>query len=87
MFMLYILKQKSKDFVVEEQLPFVPSGKGDAFFVYFEKQNLTTMEVISHLCRELHISRLTLGFAGLKDKDAITRQWVSIYKSALKKLG
>ncbi len=84
--MLFSFKQKSQDFIVEESLPFKLSGKGDAFFVYFEKRNLTTMDIIDFLCKELNISRLSLGFAGLKDKDAITRQWVSIYKSALKKM-
>ena len=85
--MLFSFKQKSQDFIVEEQLPFELSWTGDAFFVYFEKRNLTTMEVIDFLCKELKISRMTLGFAWLKDKDAITRQRVSIYKSALKKIG
>lgn len=84
--MLYSFKQKSQDFIVEEQLPFKLDGKGDAFFVYFEKRNMNTMDVVKHLCKELEISRLTLGIAWLKDKDAITRQWISIYKSALKKM-
>lgn len=84
---LFLFKQKSFDFIVEEILPFKLSGKGDAFFVYFEKQNMTTMEVINHLCRELKISRLTLGVAWLKDKDAVTRQRISIYQSALKRIG
>lgn len=84
--MLFSFKQKSQDFIVEEKLPFTLSGKGDAFFVYFEKRNLTTMDIINFLWKELGLSRMTLGFAWLKDKDAITRQWVSIYKSALKKI-
>ena len=84
---LFLFKQKSFDFIVEEKLPFALSGKGDAFFVYFEKQNITTMDVINFLCKEFNFSRLTLGVAWLKDKDAITRQWISIYKSALRKIG
>ena len=84
---LFLFKQKSFDFIVEEKLPFKLTGKGDAFFVYFEKQNQTTMGIINYLCKELKISRLTLGVAGLKDKDAITRQWISIYQSALKRIG
>lgn len=44
------------------------------------------MEIIQFLCQRFNISRMTLGIAGLKDKDAITRQWISIYKSALSKL-
>ena len=45
------------------------------------------MDVVNHLCNTCNISRLTLGIAGLKDKKAITRQRICIYKSALKKLG
>ena len=84
---ILLFKQKSQDFIVEEQLPFNLAGKGDAFFVFFEKRNKTTMEVVEHLCKTCNISRLTLWIAGLKDKTAITRQRISIYKSALKKIG
>ena len=83
----FAFKQKSQDFIVEEQLPFAPKGKGDALFVFFEKRNLNTMDVINHLTSRLKISRMALGIAGLKDKKAITRQWISIYKSQLQKIG
>ncbi|MEI8092490.1 MAG: tRNA pseudouridine(13) synthase TruD [bacterium] len=83
---LFSFKQKSQDFVVQEELPFLLSGRGDVFFVFFEKRNLNTMDVVNHLCSAFNISRLTLGIAGLKDKRAITKQWICIYKSALKKL-
>jgi len=83
---LFTFKQKSQDFIVEEELPFELSGTGDAFFVYFEKRNLNTMDVVNHLCSELNISRMALGIAGLKDKKAITRQRISIYKRALKRI-
>lgn len=83
---LFSFKQKSKDFVVSEELPFNLSGDWDVFFVYFEKRNLNTMDVVDHLCKALNISRLTLWIAWLKDKKAITRQRICIYKSALKKI-
>ena len=83
---LFLFKQQSYDFIVEEILPFELAGTGDALYVLFEKQNQTTMGIIQFLCKELGISRMTLGVAGLKDKDAITRQWISIYKSALQKM-
>lgn len=60
---LFNFKQKSQDFIVEEQLPFILKGKGDAFFVFFEKRNMNTMDVIDHLCKKLKISRMTLGIA------------------------
>ena len=84
---LFSFKQKSFDFIVEEQLPFLLDGKGDALYVFFEKQNMTTMDVLDRLCKWLKISRMTLGIAGLKDKDAITRQRISIYSSALDIMG
>lgn len=84
---IFLFKQKSQDFIVEEQLPFKLSGKWDAFFVYFEKRNLNTMDIIDFLCKEFGFSRLTLWIAGLKDKKAITRQRISIYKSALSRIG
>ncbi len=45
------------------------------------------MDVVNHICSTCNIPRLALWIAGLKDKKAITRQWICIYKSALKKLG
>jgi len=83
---LFSFKQKSQDFVVTEELPFTLAGTGDVFFVQFEKRNLNTMDVVNHLCSSCNLSRLSLGIAGLKDKKAITRQRICIYKSALKKI-
>ncbi|USN57054.1 MAG: tRNA pseudouridine(13) synthase TruD [Candidatus Peribacteria bacterium] len=85
--MPFLFKQKSFDFIVSEQLPFAPSGHGDALYVYFEKQNMTTQQVIRHLRNQFGLTRLTLGIAGLKDKKALTRQRITIYDSALEKLG
>lgn len=83
---LFSFKQKSQDFIVTEELPFVLAEKGDVFFVFFEKRNLNTMDVVNHICSSCNIPRLALGIAGLKDKKAITRQRICIYKSALKKI-
>jgi tRNA(Glu) U13 pseudouridine synthase TruD len=51
---------------------------GDFFYVYFEKSGINTMEVVMELCHELGLLRKELGIAGLKDKDGITAQWISI---------
>jgi tRNA pseudouridine13 synthase len=84
---LFSFKQKSQDFVVTEELPFTLSNTGDVFFAFFEKRNINTMDVVNHICSRHNLSRLSLGIAGLKDKKAITRQRICIYKSALKKIG
>jgi len=83
---LFSFKQKSQDFVVTEELPFELSNQWDVFFVFFEKRNINTMDVVNHICASCNLPRLSLGIAGLKDKKAITRQRICIYRSALKKL-
>lgn len=83
--MLYLFKKQPEDFVVEELLDFVPSGKGDALYVYFEKRDTNTMDVISGLGKKLGLWRSAFGIAGLKDKQAVTRQWITIYKSNIDK--
>ncbi len=85
--MTFAFKQTSADFRVSEELPFALAGKGEALYVYIEKRNVTTQEVILHLRKKLKLSRLSLWIAGLKDKKAIAKQWISIYDRALKKAG
>lgn len=57
---LFSFKQKSQDFIVTEILPFTLAGKGDVFFVLFEKRNLNTMDVVNHICSAHNLSRLSL---------------------------
>lgn len=85
--MSFEFKQKQRDFYVSESLPFELSGQGDAFYVYFEKRNKTTHEVIEHMQRKLKLSRLSIGIAWLKDKKAVAKQRISIYDRALTKAG
>jgi tRNA pseudouridine13 synthase len=83
---MFLFKQKSQDFIVEEKLPFELTGKWDAFFVYIEKRNKNTADILQHLCSKFKISRKTIGIAWLKDKKALARQRISIYKRALTEL-
>ena len=85
--MLYHFKKQPEDFIVEEILPFMPSGTGDALYVFFEKKNHNTMDVIEWLKRILWLPRSAFGIAGLKDKQAVTRQRITIYQSYLDKIG
>lgn len=80
---MFIFKQKSQDFIVEEKLPFELSWQWDALYVYIEKRNKNTSDIIKHVCSKFNISRKTVGIAWLKDKKAIARQRISIYKRAL----
>ncbi|CAA0101389.1 tRNA pseudouridine synthase D [BD1-7 clade bacterium] len=72
------LKAVPEDFVVEEQLGFEPSGEGEHLWLWVEKRELTTQAVIGDLARQLGVARRDIGYSGLKDKIAVTRQWFSV---------
>ncbi|MFC1722841.1 tRNA pseudouridine(13) synthase TruD [Nanoarchaeota archaeon] len=75
---MYNIKQKPEDFIVEEVLDLELDRKGD--FVYFslKKIGYTTMQCITRIQEWLHVKPGRVGFAGIKDKQAITTQTVSI---------
>ena len=85
--MLFQIKSKSEDFIVEEILPkWVPSWKWDFLYVFFEKENLTTMDIVDDLTKNFHLQRDEIWIAWLKDKAWITRQWISISKRSLDRI-
>ncbi|MDH5325743.1 MAG: tRNA pseudouridine(13) synthase TruD [Gammaproteobacteria bacterium] len=72
------LRCSPTDFKVWEQLSFTPSGDGEHWFFQIEKTGLNTEEVVSHLANQLKVSKVDIGYAGLKDKHAVTTQWFSV---------
>ena len=65
------------DFVVSEVPRCLPSGDGNYAYAYVEKRNLNTQDLIAAL-RERGVPYNAVGVAGLKDKHAVTRQWLSV---------
>lgn len=61
--MLFSFKKHYTDFVVEEILPFALQGRGDACYVYIEKKNMTTMDVLHHLRKGMKLQRKQIGIA------------------------
>lgn len=72
------IRAKYEDFYVEEIPETIPSGTGPNTWLYIEKIGRNTLDVVLDLARELHLSRKRMGFAGMKDKAALTRQWICI---------
>lgn len=84
---LYIFKHKPEDFIVEEILDFTFTEQGDVLYVYFEKRDKNTMDIVWALGKKFWFPRKAFGIAWLKDKQAVTRQRICIYKSYLDKIG
>ncbi|WP_373002467.1 tRNA pseudouridine(13) synthase TruD [Sulfurimonas sp.] len=73
-------KQTPRDFVVEEIPLYEFSGEGEHLILFVRKKNLTTSELVGILARYLGIKNRDIGYAGLKDKHAMTKQYISIHK-------
>ncbi len=73
-------KLRPEDFIVTEILDKEPSWEGDYHYILLEKKWLTTFLLIDLMIKDLGFNRNMIGIAWLKDKNAITRQWISISK-------
>jgi len=67
-----------EDFVVEEVPAYAASGKGEHQFVLLRKRLLTTQEAAKRLGRACGVNERDVGYAGMKDKHAVTTQWLSL---------
>jgi tRNA pseudouridine13 synthase len=65
-------------FFVEEIAAYPPCGEGPHTFLWVEKKGLGTPEAVRRLARALEVPERDLGYAGLKDRHATTRQWISV---------
>jgi tRNA pseudouridine13 synthase len=65
-------------FLVEEIPAYAPSGEGTHLFLLIEKRGLTTFDAIARIARAFGLAPRDIGYAGLKDRHALTRQWVSL---------
>lgn len=72
------LKSEPADFFVEELPAYEPQGAGEHLFLWIEKVDLAAEELVKRLARAFEIRRDDIGVAGLKDRRAITRQFVSV---------
>lgn len=71
-----------EDFIVEEELGFVPDGEGEHHYWHVEKRGLTTEQMLRSIARDCRLPAASISVAGLKDRQAITRQWLSIHAPA-----
>jgi tRNA pseudouridine13 synthase len=73
-----VLKATAEDFQVDEVLDIPLSGSGEHLWLWVEKRGLNTEEAARILARAAGVPVRTVSYAGLKDRQALTRQWFSI---------
>lgn len=72
------LREQLSDFRVYEVFDRTFSGDGEHLYLHVEKRGMNTRDVQSILARHYGVSRLDVGYSGLKDKRAVAHQWFSI---------
>lgn len=72
------LGRRPEDFIVKEIPLYEPIGSGEHCYYLLEKKGRTTLACISDIAKYLNIKEVDIGYAGLKDKHAVTSQVVSI---------
>lgn len=85
---MYKIKQEAEDFIVEEiteqetlsidKTYFFKESKGKHLICVLKKDNWDTQLALREIAKRLHISKNRIGFAGTKDKKAISIQLISI---------
>ncbi|WP_392564471.1 tRNA pseudouridine(13) synthase TruD [Orbus wheelerorum] len=74
-----LYKQSDADFFVKEDLGYELDGEGEHVFINIQKQNCNTLFVAEQLAKFAGISPKLVGYAGLKDRNAITEQWFGLH--------
>ena len=74
------IRARDEDFEVEEVPSYEPCGSGDHLFLWIEKRGVAPEFFAQTIARKLGTHPGNVGTAGLKDRHAVTRQWVSVPK-------
>ena len=73
------MKLLNEDFIVTELPLQLPCGEGEHIWLDIEKNGANTAFVAQQLAEAASVQERDVGYAGLKDRHAITRQWFSIH--------
>lgn len=74
----FLFKQNKNSFFVEEIAAERFKEKGNFFILKIKKTNTSTWELLEHISKTLKIDQNIIGYAGLKDKNATTIQYISL---------
>ena len=73
-----VIRSCPEDFLVNERLGFEPDGEGEHVFLRLQKRQLNSMDLVERLSRLSGVAPRDIGLSGLKDRNAVTRQWYSV---------
>jgi tRNA pseudouridine13 synthase len=74
-----LLRSCAEDFQVDEVLGFDADGDGEHLLLQVRKRNQNTADVARSLARHAGVKARDVGYCGLKDRNAVTTQWFSVW--------
>jgi tRNA pseudouridine13 synthase len=80
------LKRIPEDFVVREKSTAVVKGAGEYVYFLLRKRGYNTLDAVEAVANALHVPAGWIGFAGNKDKQAVTEQVCSINNVSAERL-
>jgi len=83
---MYSIKQSPEDFVVKEIIKYPKKDEGEYVCFNLKKKNYTTLRAVKTIADLLRIPLKRIGFAGAKDKIALTEQLITIAGIERKKI-
>jgi len=74
----FIFNPTSRDFIVDEIPLYEFTGEGEHLILHVRKKDMTTWEMVKAIAQYCKIKQRDIGYAGLKDKNAMTMQYISL---------
>ena len=72
------IKSVAEDFIVEENVSIEMTGEGEHCWIYLKKRHCNTDWIAERLAKYCGVKRMAVSYAGLKDRRAVTSQWLSV---------
>lgn len=73
------IKLRPEDFMVDEVPLYQPAGQGEHIYLFVQKRDMNSSEMVRVIARHFGVRRSAVGVAGMKDRQAVTRQTVSVH--------
>ncbi len=73
-----LIRSRPEDFIVDEQIGFSPDGEGNHAWLHIRKRNTNTEWLARELASLADVPIREVGYAGLKDRHALTSQYFTV---------
>jgi len=74
-----VIRNQYSDFKVDEKFAFAATGEGEHALLHIKKQDTNTDWLSRQISQLAGVRKVDVSYAGLKDRNAITTQWFSVW--------